>query len=224
MDYSSFVTQLAGLMVYRTTDPNFVAMLPDAIKSAELRIYRDLNLLDTTARDSSLITTAGSRFLDFGALSNPFVVVEDVNLITPSGVGSIETGLRNPLTRISRSYLDIQYPSSAGAALPEYYALDTNQRMVFGPWPDDAYKVEIVGTTRPTPLSTSNTETLLTEFFPDLFICAAMIYASGWMRNFGTQADDPKLAVSWSQQYQELIGSASIEEMRKRAIESGAGG
>ena len=58
--------------------------------------------------------------------------------------------------------------------------------------------------------------TQLTNFFPDLFIAASMIFASGYQRDFGSQSDNPQQAQSWESQYQTLIKSASTEEARKR--------
>lgn len=221
MDYTSFKTSLAGLMVYVESDADFVAMLPDAISSAELRIYRDLNLIDTTQRDTTLSCTAGSRYVDMTSLADRMVVLEAVNIITPSGVSSPETGLRNPLVRSSRELIDFTYNGAESASVPQFYSLIDSQTIVLGPWPDQPYPVEVVGTFRPTPLSASNTETLLTKYFPDLFLIAAMIYAAGWMRNYGQGSDDPQMSQSWQAQYDTKIKSAGVEEARKRAIGGG---
>jgi hypothetical protein len=43
-----------------------------------------------------------------------------------------------------------------------------------------------------------------------------MISVSGFQRDDGAQADDPKLAISWESVYQELKGSAMEEEQRRR--------
>jgi hypothetical protein len=222
VDYSSFKTSLAGLMVYDETDADFTAMLPDAIASAELRLYRDLNLIDTTQRDTSLNCTPSSRYVDMSSLAQRMVVLEAVNIITPSGVASPETGLRNPLVRSSLELIDFTYGSSTTAAVPQVYALIDSQTIVLGPWPDQVYPVEVVGTFRPAALSSTNTTTLLTRYFEDLFLIAAMIYAAGWMRNYGQGSDDPQMAQSWLAQYQDKIKSAGIEEARKRALGGGA--
>lgn len=224
MDYASFKTSLAGLMVYDETDADFTAMLPDAILDAELRLYRDLNLLDTTQRDSATLRcVADSRYVDMSSLANRMVVLEDVNIITPTGVATAEDGLRNPVVRASKELIDFTYGSSTVTGVPQFYALIDSQTLVFGPWPDQIYPVEVIGTFRPATLSASNTTTLLTLYFADLFLIAAMIYASGWMRNYGAQADDPAMAKSWQAQYDAKLQSAGIEEARKRALGMGGG-
>lgn len=85
------------------------------------------------------------------------------------------------------------------------------------------------GTTSPYTVSISQTvssgtiysylgsaTTQLTTYFPDLFIAASMIFASGYQRDFGAQADNPSQAQSWETQYQLLIKSALTEEARKK--------
>ena len=43
-----------------------------------------------------------------------------------------------------------------------------------------------------------------------------MVFASGYQKNFGSQSDDPKMAMSWEDQYQKLMASANAEELRKK--------
>src|SRR5262249_53305267 len=90
-------------------------------------------------------------------------------------------------------------------------------------WPDAAYTLEAVGTIRPAPLSATNTSTFLTNNLPDLWFAATMIFMSGYIQNFGSQSDNPQLAVSWAAIYDKLFSSANVEEMRKKYA-SGAWG
>jgi hypothetical protein len=93
---------------------------------------------------------------------------------------------------------------------------DTN--LFWGPAPDQAYPMEVVGTIRPTPLSVANPTTFLTLYLSDVFFAAAMVSASGYQRNFGAQSDDPKMAVSWESQLQTKLASARKEELRKSYV------
>ena len=88
--------------------------------------------------------------------------------------------------------------------------------IVFGPSPNASYYVEVIGTIRPEALSVTNTTTAITTYIPDVFMAASMVFASGYMRNFGSQADDPKMAQSWEAQYQTLKASTSAEQARQR--------
>lgn len=218
--YSSYKTQLANLMAVSETDTSFVTWLPGCIDYAEQRIYRELDLVHTTQRIAQTNLTSNSRVYNLPNQSTTqrFFVVQEINVITPLGATS-STGTRNVLTPVSQKLIDFLYPSDVFASspsIPVLYAMNTDQQIIVGPSPDQAYLVEIVGTYRPAPLSVTNTTTFLSSYLPDLFMAASMVYGSGFMRNFGAQGDDPKMSTSWEGQYQILLASANSEETQRR--------
>lgn len=215
LTYSSFVSSIANLMVQDSTGTEFQAMLPNMIDYSEQRIYRDLDLLSTIVRDSTSSLTASSRNFTLPSSAGRFVTVQGINVITPASTAA-DSGTRNPLLPVARDYLDWVWGSASGATVPEYFAMITDQTIIVGPWSDNTYVVEVVGTIRPTALSSGNTTTFLTNYLPDLFIAAAMVFGSGYMRNFGAQSDNPQMAASWESQYQALKASANAEELRKK--------
>mgnify|MGYP001570248690 CR=1 FL=1 len=81
--------------------------------------------------------------------------------------------------------------------------------------------VEVVGSIRPAPLSSSNVTTLLSTYWPDLLLAAMMVRAAGYQKNYGQGVDDPKMAMSWEQHYKELLAGADVEEMRKKFTSEG---
>lgn len=185
----------------------------------ENRTYRELDLLNTVVRDSSQAFSPNSRNFTLPTSIGIPLVTNGINVITPSGTAA-DSGTRNPLTPVSRDYLDLAWPSSTGATLPTSYAMLTQGTILVGPWPDAAYTVEWVGTQRPTPLSSTNPTTLLSLYFPDILVAGSMIFLSGYQKNFGSQADDPKMAQSWETQFTTLMASAAAEEFRKRLMGS----
>jgi hypothetical protein len=215
LTYTTYVDQVANLMAADSAGANFQTMLPGMIDYAEQRIYRELDLLSTIVRDYSSNLTANDRNFALPSGQGRFVTVQGINVITPVATDP-DDGTRNFLNPVSRDYLDAVWNGASGATVPEFFAMITDQTLIVGPWPDNSYKMEIIGTIRPTALSSGNPTTYLTLYLPDLFIAASMIYASGYMRNFGAQADDPKMAMSWEAQYSRLLASANIEELRKR--------
>lgn len=223
LTYTTYVSAISNLLATDPTDADFLAILPDMIDSAEQRIYRELDLLDTVVRDSSATLTIGTRSFTLPTTLGRFVVTNGFNVITPSTQTTPDNGTRNRLTPISLDAMDFFWPSTTGAGIPQQYAMVTDQQIVVGPSPLAAYTVEVIGTIRPTPLSASNTTTYLTNYLPDLFIAASMIFGSGYQKNFGSQADDPRMSSSWDAQYDKLFSSANVEEQRKRYA-SGAWG
>lgn len=221
LTYATLQTALSTATVMPTSDPNFINWLPNAIAYAEGRIYRDLNMLTEDIRDVSASTTSGSRDFTLPTSIGTFQVVTDINVITPASAPP-SGGTRVRLLPSSLALLDWSFPSSAGTGVPSNWAYVTQSliagqnQIVFGPWPDATYRVEVIGKIIPTPLSAGNTTTFLTLYLEELFLAACMISFTGFMKNYGAQSDDPKMAMSWETQYNLLLKSASDWEARKR--------
>lgn len=229
LDYTSYTNQIANLLVIPSTEANFTTMLPGMIDYAEQRIYRDLNMLETTVTDTSVTTTANSRFvtlpLSVSGSTTGFMSITNINVLTPAGAGS-SNGVRTALIRSWRKVIDYLYPTNtAGSATdsPSIYAIlgsttpSVNaKQLIVGPPPGDAFTLELTGTVRPTALSSTNTTTALTKYYPDLFITASMVFGAGYIRDFGSQSDNPAASQSWENQYQNLLQSAKMEQLRER--------
>ena len=209
--YATWVAAIANETVIDPADTNFLAQISSSIDYGEMRLYRDLDLLSTVVRDIGTLS-ANTRIFNLPSNLGRFVVTNGFNVFTP--VGTVTT--RNPLVPCSRDVLDMLWPSLTGAGIPSLYAMITDQQIIMGPAPDQAYSIEVIGTIRPAPLSASNTTTALTLYLPDLWFAATMIFWSGYQHNWGAQSDDPRQAVSWESQYQALLASANVEEQRKR--------
>jgi hypothetical protein len=215
LNYTDYIAIMCKLLTYNLNDDGFLAWLPRMIDYAEQRIYREGDFLTTVVSDSTVATTANTRIVNLPTDQYLFVV-QDVNIITPFGTTNPELGTRNPLTKTTKEWLNQAWPSATGATVPKYVATQSDQTFLLGPWPDQAYTVEFVGTIRPAPLSPTNTTTFLTLHLPDLFIAASMIFGTGLQRDFGAQSEDPQAGQSWQSQYDKLIASTSMEEMRKK--------
>lgn len=214
LTYSTLKTQLATMAVVAEDDPNFLIVLPQAITYAELRMQRDIDFLNTTLSRTVTISP-GSRQFNI-ADGNPFVVTEQVNVILPAGVIDPDQGERQPLTPITKEYLDAVWGSSSTRGVPEYYAPLDDEIIIVGPFADNNYTLEVVGTVRFSTLSGTNTSNFISEQLPDLLVMACMIYLSAYQRNFGRMSDDPQMGMSYEAQYQALLKSAVVEESRKK--------
>lgn len=218
LTYNQYLTELALLSQFEATDPNFLSNLPTCIDYATDRITRELDLLNTVTANSTLTLTVGSRIVSLSSLNPVFNVLRQINVLTPVGTTDPDLGLRNPLTISTTAFLNQVYGQNTGAAVPEYFAMVTDQKIMVGPYPDQAYNLEIIGTLRPTPISATNQTNWISTYLPDLFLMCSMIQMSGFKLNFGSQADDPKSAMSYETQYVTLRDSAATEDaMRKYA-------
>ena len=233
LNYNQYVTQLAQLAVVPLTSPvtnpvttqdaNFNAIIPSALDYAELRIQRDLDLISTITSNINLgapiVATPNQSTISF--TQGTFVTVQNVNFITPQGTIVPDNGTRNAAIPVSKEYLQFAWPSNSNASVPEYFAMIDDHTISLGPWPNQAYSVEIVGTARmkslgPTDTSTTATSNFISLYLPDLLLMASMIYVSGYQRNFGRLNDDPQMAQTYESQYQALLKGAMGEEYRKK--------
>src|SRR6185369_9226876 len=162
--------------------------------------------------------TVGTRNFSLPTDQGDYIAIDQMNVLTPAGSTTADSATRVPLVKCSIGLLDALWPSSSGATVPKYYAMMNQDLAIVGPFPDQAYNVEVVGSQRFTPLYTSQTTSPLSVFFPDLLVAASMVFASGYQRNFGAGSDDPKMAVTWESQYQTLLSSAQTEEARKKFL------
>lgn len=214
LTYATYKTALATLSVVPETDANWLAILPDAIDYAELRIYRDLDLLSTVSTNTSFSTSTNTSKVTL--TEGTFVTLQNVNVITPAGTSTPDSGTRVPLLPVSKEYIQYAWPSSTNSGVPAYFAMIDEKSFSLGPWPDAAYTLEIIGTIRPATLSAVNPTTFISQYLPDIFLMASMIFVSGYQRNFGRQSDDPQMAQSYESQYQALLKGATVEEYRKK--------
>lgn len=212
--YSTLVNSIANIMVVQTTQPEFITDLPNILDYGEQRIWRELDLLVSRVTDTTTLT-AQQRTFSLPTTIGLFLVVEEINVITPAG-SSPSTGTRVPLVQSSKQYIDVVYPSAQVANnVPEFYAILDNQTVLLGPSPDQAYTVEVIGTQRPQSISASNPTTWLSLYLPDLLLAACIVRACAFQKNWSASGDDPAMSVTWEKQYQMLKASAQVEEFRK---------
>lgn len=222
MLYSDLTTALGALLVVPITAPSsatpssntdFNNFLPRIIEGGEQRIYRELDFLATRQEDFTVTLSTTSRNATLPA-SN--IVLQSANVITPAGTNP-SAGTRNPLEIVSKEFIDQVWPSElTGKTVPKYIAQLSATAVIVAPTADQAYKLETTGIFRPVALSASNTSTYMSATYPDLLLFACMVVACGYQRDFGQQADDPKIAMSWESMFQTAKTSALAEEQRRK--------
>jgi hypothetical protein len=217
MNYTDYISSMRSLLQINTADTDFTNVIDRMIEYAELRIYREADLLTATSRDSTTVLTPDNRN---AALPAGMIVAGSVNVITPAGAGSADAGKRNPLTPVSMDALDFLWPDTTGHALPKLFARRDDGSICVGPWPDQAYRIEFVGTQRPPLLSAGNPTDFISINLPDLLIAASMVWGSLYKQNYagagGAAGGDPQKGVSWDTEYKRIFATSNLEELRKK--------
>jgi hypothetical protein len=238
LTYNSYVTQIATLAVVDTqtvggivqgVDQSFNDLIPQMLNYAELRIQRDLDLLNLKTSLPVTFTTA-TNLLQINA--DDFVTLQTMVILF--------NGVAYPLLPTTVEFLQNVYGNTAAGSrgIPKYFAMyggdrttggNTSINVLFGPYSDTTYTGTATGTIRmptlakntATPVLAATGTTFISNYLPDLLLMASMIYISAFQRNFGRQSDDPAMAQSYESQYQALLRGAGVEEFRKK-FESGA--
>lgn len=209
MNYYEYVTRVMEHSEKIQTPEDFSLVVPPMIEYAEQRMYRELDLLATRV-STTQIADANTRTITLSTASGNFLVVEQVNVFTTPNV---TTGTRVPVTATSREVIDAVYGSSVGLSVtpyPLFYSRIDNTQLLIGPTAySTAYYLEVIGTQRPTALSSANSSTVLTTLIPDAFLACSMIYLA-------QKSSDPISVQKWESEYNKLIQSAQVEELRKK--------
>lgn len=217
LNFTEYVTTMAGLM---SIEPE-TALYPDQeelfnqmVNYAELRIYRELDFLNTIKESTTSDLTPGTRTV---AVPGDIIIVNSASVITPASTAAA-AGTRNAMQRVSMEFLNQVWPNTLTTGVPAYYALQDEGTIVLAPTPDAGYRVCAQGVFRPEPLSATNPTTFLTDNVPDLFVAASCVFGfGGLLQNFGAQSDNPQAAQSWEQQYQNLRAGVDMENLRSKA-------
>lgn len=222
LNYTTYVSELATITAISSTflvsgDSNFGGILDGIIDYGEGRLYRDLDLPAARVTDTSVVCTSGVRTVSLSTTQGTLLVIENINLFSSAGTTSSD-GTRIPLVPASKAVIDTIYPTalSSRCGTPEFFARVTDTQINLGPTPDAPYRTEVIATVRPNPLSAGNSSTWLTQNVPELFIAASMVFAAGYMRDFGAQTENPQLSQSWENQYQTLLRTMNVDSLRMK--------
>ena len=209
---AALVTQVPSLVA----DPNYQTILPVMLDYAELSIQRDLDLFASHGLQALGNLTPGAPTF---TIPDTIIVLEQLFYVPP-------TGGRLPIVPCTDVALNWIYSGAANGPpkvwnfLPMTQANDLTgtpvQLIEVGPAPDQAYPLLAFATSRLSSLAVNPNGTFISLNMPDLLWAASLVYLSGYTKNFGAMMDDPKMAMSWSAEYQRLLKSAEVEEARKK--------
>lgn len=222
MDYATLNIYLQTLLVDQAPSTDYTTILPAAIQDGEQRIYRDLDFLATRTVNSGSAFTPGSRTFTLPTSPSTILVLQGVAAISPAATQP-SAGTRNQLEEASLDFIDMTWPVEAQTALPDTWAMKDAANIVVKPTPDAAYVVELTGTFRPNPISTTNPTTYISLVYPDLLVNACMSFLMGYQRDFGPQGlvAEGQGAQSWEKKYQDAKTSALEEEQRRKSSATG---
>ena len=154
------------------------------IEAAEYRVMRDVPIdADRKAQIGNLVANQSTINAPAGCL-----FVRGMQVYTST---SATTGVNTWLEKKDRTYLQEVVPAETSTGAPKYYAMfggatgttdTTSGRMMVAPVPDANYAFKVHFNAKPTGLSSSNTTTYLSQYFPNGLLYACLVEAYGFLK------------------------------------------
>ena len=181
--YDNLVTDIRN---YTEVDSNVLtaAIINRIIEDAEFRILRDVPI-DAYKKQATGNLVTGQSTINVPAQT---LFVKGVQVYDST---SASTGTNTWLEKKDESYLQEYIPAETSTGKPKYYAMfggatgttdTTSGRLFLAPVPDATYTFKIHYEAVPTPLSSSNTTTYISQYFPNGLLYACLVEAYGFLK------------------------------------------
>ena len=211
--YDNLVTDIRN---YTEVDSNVLtaAICNRIIEDAEFKILRDVPI-DAYKKQSVGNLVTGQNTINVPAKT---LFVKGVQVYDGTGAA---TGANRWLEKKDESYLQEYVPSTETSARgqPKYYAMfggatgvtDTSSgTLLLAPTPDTTYTFKIHYEAIPTPLSSSNTTTYISQYFPNGLLYACLVEAYGFLKG------PMDMLTLYENKYKQEIQKFAAEQLGRR--------
>tara|TARA_R110000803_G_scaffold121653_1_gene189770 strand:+ start:174 stop:818 length:645 start_codon:yes stop_codon:yes gene_type:complete len=199
MTYAELVQKISD---YTEVDSNVLttAIVNGFIEDSEWRIYRDVDS-DNNRRYATANLVTNDRFISTPADA---LIVRSVQIVN-GGSGST----RNFLEFRDTSFMS-EFNSTGVTGEPKYYGMWEDDKMVLAPTPNSTYQVQVNYILKDPGLSSTNTQTYLSKYFPNGLLYACLVEAFSFLKG---PAD---LLQLYEGRYKQAVQGFSIEQMGRR--------
>lgn len=170
-DYPSLIQALKETAEDYSSE--FASYLPAAVGNAELRLYREFDIVGKR-KTSTPAVTKGTKTV---TKPTDYLVGRSLFLVNPL------TGRKTLLKRKTPDYLNVFWPDDSEEAAPRYYTELNDTQFVLAPTPNETTTVYLEYEGRPPILSPSTTTNIFTKYMPDLLFHASVVELSRFSRN-----------------------------------------
>ena len=167
------------------------------IQDAEWRISRDVDA-DYDREYATSNVVPGQKFLN---MPDPYLIIRSIQII--------DNGVRTFLQPRDTSFFGEFNPNDAQGK-PKYYGNFQEDIVIFAPVPDQNYEIQVNFILSPVQLSATNTETYVSEYFPNGLLYACLVEAFGFLKG---PAD---MLQMYEGKYKQAIEGFAIEQMGRR--------
>jgi len=202
MTYAELVQKIRD---YTEVDSNVLTstIVDGFIENAEFRILRDVDS-DNNKRYATANLVASNRFID---TPDNLLVIRSAQIIDSDG--SSQPDNREFLEYRDTSYMS-EYNPTGSTGVPKYYGYWDNDTIVLAPTPDATYTIQLNYILKDPGLSSTNTQTYLSKFFPNGLLYACLVEAFSFLKG------PNDLLQLYEGKYKQVVEGFSIEQMGRR--------
>ena len=179
------------------------AIINGFIEDAEWRILREVDM-DANRRYKDAQFIASTRFIDVPADA---LVIRSAQITDSSGVGASTN--RDFLQYRDTSFMSEFNPTGA-TGVPKYYSWWDKEKIVVAPTPNATYTIQLNYILKDPGLSSTNTTTYLSLYFPNGLLYACLIEAFSFLKG------PNDLLQLYEGRYKQAVEGFSIEQMGRR--------
>jgi len=175
----------------------------DIIRDAELRIMRDVDV-DANKRYVTAQVISGTRFID---TPQNTMVIRSAQIVDSDGTSNPDN--REFLQWRDSSFMSEFNPTNA-QGVPKYYSWWDDDTIVLAPTPDATYTIQLNYILKPQTLSSTNTQTYISQQFPNGLLYACLVEAFSFLKG------PNDLLQLYEGKYKQVLEGFSIEQMGRR--------
>ena len=179
------------------------SIVNDIIRDAELRIMRDVDV-DANKRYVTAQVVSGTRFIDTPINT---MVIRSAQIVDSDGVGAADN--REFLQWRDSSFMSEFNPTNA-QGVPKYYSWWDDDTIVLAPTPNATYTIQLNYILKPETLSSTNTQTYISQQFPNGLLYACLVEAFSFLKG------PNDLLQLYEGKYKQVVEGFSIEQMGRR--------
>ena len=175
----------------------------DIIRDAELRIMRDVDV-DANKRYATAQVISGTRFID---TPDDTLLIRSAQIVDSDGVGQADN--REFLQWRDSSFMSEFNPTNA-QGVPKYYSWWDDNTIVLAPTPNATYTIQLNYILKPETLSSTNTQTYISQQFPNGLLYACLVEAFSFLKG------PNDLLQLYEGKYKQAVEGFSVEQMGRR--------
>jgi len=173
------------------------------IEDAEFRIFRDVDS-DNNRRYATANLVVNTRFIQ---TPDNALIVRSAQIVDSDGTSSANN--RDFLQWRDTSFMS-EFNNLETTGVPKYYGMWDKDTIVIAPTPNATYEIQLNYILKDPGLSSTNTTTYISEYFPNGLLYACLVEAFSFLKG------PNDLLQLYEGKYKQVVEGFSIEQMGRR--------